>query len=261
MYLSTAAIRLQISFEGLGEFEFFEGVERGRGCHGGVFGDVGIAGRFRNDAAAVLMDHRQSAAGQVAEAVREIGVVAAHQGVVAEAAVLAEDYFAQQEIAQGVGAQHFVDGSGAHDVAAALAHLVVFKQQPAVGEDALGQRQVGGHQEGGPEDGVEADDFLADQMQVGGPEVVAVNFFAVDGAHISGQGVEPDIEDVLGFVGNGNAPFDGRPGDGEILQALLDEGDDFVAAGLGLDEIGLLLVERRGAFRCTRRGGNSNFLR
>ena len=70
-------------------------------------------------AAAVLMDHRQRAAGEVAQAVGEIGVVAPHQRVVAEAAVLAEDHFAQQEIAQRVGAQHFFDGRGAHDVALA----------------------------------------------------------------------------------------------------------------------------------------------
>ena len=132
--------------------------------------DLLVAVAHRNHAAAILIDHRQRAAGQVAEAVGEIGIVAADQRVVAEAAVLAEDHFAQQEVAQRVGAEHFVDGRGAHDVAARFAHFVVFKQQPAVRENAFGQRQAGGHQKRGPVHGVEADDFFADQMQVRGPQ-------------------------------------------------------------------------------------------
>jgi hypothetical protein len=62
-------------------------------------------------------------------------------------------------------------GSGADDVAARLAHLVVLEEQEAVGEDALRQGQFGGHQEGRPEDGVEAQDFFADEVQIGGPEI------------------------------------------------------------------------------------------
>ena len=120
------------------------------------------------------LDHRERAAGEIAEAVGEFGVVAVDERVVTEAAILPEDDFAEQEIAQGFDAHHLADGLGAHDVAARLAHLVVFEKQPAVGEDLLRQRQVGGHQEGGPEDGVEAEDFLADEMQVGGPEILAV---------------------------------------------------------------------------------------
>ena len=127
---------------------------------------------FGNHAVAILLDHGQRAAGEVAQAVGEFGVVAADQRVETEAAVLPEDDFAEQEVAQGFEAHHLADGLGAHDVAARLAHLVVLEEQPAVGEDALRQRDVGGHQEGGPEDGVEAQDFLADQMQVGGPEVL-----------------------------------------------------------------------------------------
>ena len=67
-----------------------------------------------NLAAAVLVDHRQGAAGEVAQAVGEIGIVALDQGVVAEIAVLAEDHFAQQVIAQRVGAECLLDGRRAH---------------------------------------------------------------------------------------------------------------------------------------------------
>src|ERR1035437_8346271 len=230
-------------FERFRKFEFFEGFEGGGGDHGGIFGDVGVAGRFRNDAAAILVDHRQRPAGEIAQAVGQVRVITAHERVITKTAVLAEDYLAQQEVAQGVGAEHFMNARGAHNVAARFAHFVVFEQQPAVGDDALGQRQVGGHQELGPIDGVEADDFLADEMQVGGPKILAMNFFAVDGGHVGGECVKPDVEHVLGFVGHGDAPLDGRAGDGEILQTLLDEGDDFVAARFGLNEIGLVFVE------------------
>ena len=105
-------------------------------------------------------------------------------------------------------------------------------------EDALRQRQSGGHQERGPVDRVEADDLLADQVQVGGPEVLAF-----DRAHVSGQRVEPDVEDVVAFDRHRDAPLDGRAADRKIVQPLLDERDHFVAARLGLDEIRLLFVE------------------
>ena len=59
---------------------------------------------------------RQRAAGQIAEAIGQIRVVALDQRVVAEAAILPEGDFAQQEIAQRVGADHV------HDRAPAAPH-------------------------------------------------------------------------------------------------------------------------------------------
>ena len=63
---------------------------------------------------------------------------------------------------------------------------------------------------------MEANDLLADQVQIGGPEV-----FAFDRAHVCGERVEPDIENVVAFDRQRNAPFDGRPADREVGQALL----------------------------------------
>ena len=168
----------------------------GQGC------DLGIA-TLRDLVAAVLMDHRQRAAGQVAEAIGEIGIVAADQRVVAEGAILSEDDFAQQEVAQGVGSHHLPDGFGTHNVAAALAHLVVFKQQPAVREDLFGQRHAARHQKRRPEDGMEARNLLADQVQVGGPKP-----FAIHCAHVADQCVEPHVEDVLSFHRQRDAPLE-----------------------------------------------------
>ncbi len=200
-------------------------------------------GAFRNRALAILPDHGQRAAGEVAQAVGQVGIVAPDERVVAETAVLAEDDFAQQEVAQGVRAHHLADGLGAHDVAARLAHLVVFEQQPAVGEYALGQRQAGGHQKRGPENGVEADDFLADQVQVGGPQTVALEAAIFYRAHVADERIEPHVEDVLSLHRQRNAPFQRGAADGKIVEAGAHKGEHFIAARFRLDEIGLRFVQ------------------
>jgi hypothetical protein len=42
---------------------------------------------------------------------------------------------------------------------------------------------------------------------------------------------------------DGNAPLDGGPADGDVLESLLYEGDNFVAARVGLDEVGIIFIE------------------
>ena len=79
-------------------------------------------------------------------------------------------------------------------------------------------------QHGGPDDGVEAHDLLADKMHVGGPErlVVAVGVLIVHEAQGGGvveQGVDPDVDDVLGVEVDGDAPLEASTGDAEVLQA------------------------------------------
>jgi len=107
----------------------------------------GLGGQLRNGALkchgrdralAILVDHGESAAGQVAEAVGQVGVIAADERVVTEVAVLAEDYLAQQVITQRVGAHHLTDRLRPDDVTLRLTHLALFEEQPAVREDTLG---------------------------------------------------------------------------------------------------------------------------
>ena len=62
----------------------------------------GVAGRDR--AAAVLHDHRERARDQVAEPVGQIGGVALVEPLPGEVAVRLESHFAEQEVAEGVGA-------------------------------------------------------------------------------------------------------------------------------------------------------------
>jgi hypothetical protein len=61
-------------------------------------------------------------------------------------------------------------------------------------------------------------------MQIGGPETAALVFRASYGAEVSGEGVEPNVEDVGLFAGDRDAPADGGARDAEIAQAAFDEG-------------------------------------
>ena len=49
------------------------------------------------------------------------------------------------------------------------------------------------------------------------------------------RGVDPHIHDVLVVAGYGYAPVEGGAGDGQVVEAALDEGDQFVAARFGVD--------------------------
>jgi hypothetical protein len=61
-------------------------------------GGVDVAARRRrHDAPAVLLEHRDGAAGEVAERVREVGVVALLEPLPGEAAVAVERHLAQQK--------------------------------------------------------------------------------------------------------------------------------------------------------------------
>ncbi len=221
--------------------------ELGDGSLGGSVGDGGAG--IGNLSVEVTLDHRESAAGKVAEAVGEIAVEALHESVEGERAVLSEDDLAEEEVAQSVGTENFEDGFAAHDVAARLGHLALFKEQPAVGDDLAGQRQSGGEQEGRPIDAVEAHDLFADHVYVGGPVmpesllILSVGRAEAYGGDVVAERVEPDVDDVRGIAGDGDAPGKSGAGDGEIAQAAFDERDDFVAARLGIDEVGIFFVE------------------
>ena len=58
---------------------------------------------------------------------------------------------------------------------------------------------------------MEADDLLADQVQIGGPQVLAF-----DGALVGRQRVEPDVEDMVAFDRQRDAPLDRGPADRKI---------------------------------------------
>ena len=79
------------------------------------------------------------------------------------------------------------------------------------------------------------------------PELVVERGFAFFGwsaerAHVVHQGVEPDVDDVLGVVGHRDTPAEARPRDRQIAQPLFDERLHFVETRFGLHEIRMRLV-------------------
>ena len=94
---------------------------------------------------------------------------------------------------------------------------------------------------------MEPEDVFADDVDVGGPEVVAVG--GVDGGSVVEEGVDPDVDAVGRIGGHLDAPVRVgrfgvyRAGDGDVLEALLEAAHDFVAAGGGEDEVGVCFDE------------------
>src|SRR5579872_5089852 len=99
---------------------------------------------------------------------------------------------------------------------------------------------------------MEPQDILADHVHEFARRVIApvllescVAMLAAcvtDTRHISGEGVVPDVKDLLGIVRPGNAPLDAFAADGNVVQAAPDEALDLVHAEIRLHEFRILLV-------------------
>ncbi len=55
-----------------------------------------------------------------------------------------------------------------------------------------------------------------------------------DGGHVVGEGVEPDVDDVLGVAGDGDAPLEAGAGDGEVVEGAGDVGGSGGGRGRGV---------------------------
>ena len=176
---------------------------------------------------------------QVAEVVREVAVDALDQGIAREVAVLAEVDLAQQEVADGIGAELVNQAVRVDDIALGLRHLVAVDDEPAVAIDLLRQRQVERHEDARPDDRVEAHDLLADEVQVSRPVLVELLRIVeeTDWRQVVRQCVEPDVNDVLRVDGDRDAPVERGARDAEVVEALLDEVDHLIAARDRLDEV------------------------
>ena len=114
--------------------------------------------------------HVERAAHEVAEIVREVGVDARDQRLLAEARVEAEDHLAQQEVAEGIEAVAIAHRQRRDHVAETFRHLarvdvpVAVDVQMAVG----GQPERPQHRR--PEDRVRLQDVLADEVLGARPE-------------------------------------------------------------------------------------------
>ena len=92
---------------------------------------------------------------------------------------------------------------------------------------------------------MEAEDILSDEVDIGRPEFLIQLPIPViaDSRQIIIEGVEPDINGVIGIVRHLDGPFDSRPGDAQVFQSLLDEADHFVHPALGPHEFRMPAVK------------------
>ena len=120
----------------------------------------------------ILGDHRQCTLCEIAEAVGEFSIHLVYKSFCRIAAVLAEGYFCQKEVAQRIDAECFGKFHRVGDIPERLRFLHTPVEQEAMAEHLLRQRQIRAHQESRPVDRVETNDVLADQVQIGRPELV-----------------------------------------------------------------------------------------
>ena len=158
------------------------------------------------------MNHVDHAAHQVAVAVGQVAVVALHQCIEAEAAILPEGNLPQQEVPQSIRPQNLLHRLGPHNVAPRLRHLALVEEQPAVGLHRPRHGNPRRHQKRRPIDAVEAADLLADQVQIRGPELFKARLIRrivrpiTQRCNVVGQSVQPHINHMLFVARNGDAP-------------------------------------------------------
>ena len=159
---------------------------------------AGCPGRCRADCAALLLDDSRHPAEEVAEVVRQVGVVAPDEALVGEVTVLSVRRLGEHVVAEAVDPDGVDQVERVDDVAARLAHLLAAGQQPPADCPAPRWLQPGRQQHGRPVDAVVADDVLADQVEIDRPpagEALIVGAIA-NGGEVVRQGVEPDVGDA-----------------------------------------------------------------
>ncbi len=90
---------------------------------------------------------------------------------------------------------------------------------------------------------MEADDFLAYQMDIGWPELLELLRIIqiTNRSQVVGKGIEPYIDNMLVINRHRNTPVKGGTGNAEILHALIDEINHFVATGYWLYKVRIFL--------------------
>ena len=196
---------------------------------------------IRHDAAVVFLDHRDRAADEVAQVVRQVVVQSLQKDFVGEDAVLPEGVLAQQEVLQRVDAVAVDQDDRIHDIALGLAHLAAVDQQPAVAEDLLRDRLIDAHEHRRPDDAVESHDLLAHQVDARPVLLVEFRFIRIaQRRDIVAERIEPDVDDVLLINRHRDAPVEAGAGDAQIVQPLFDERDHLIAAGFRFEELRIL---------------------
>ena len=131
-------------------------------------------------------------------------------------AVLSERHFAQEEVAQLVGAVMFGQGERIDYVADRLRHFLSAIEEKTMNDDLPRHGDFRRHEKGRPIDRVEPRDILADHMRIGGPEFCARRIFVgIAGCgDVVRQGIDPDIHDMLRIARHQHTPGESRARDG-----------------------------------------------
>ena len=64
-----------------------------------------------------------------------------------------------------------------------------------------------------------------------------------DASHVAGQRVVPDVKDLVGIIGPGNAPFQAAAADGNIAQPAFHEAFDLIHAVIGFHKLRMARVQ------------------
>src|SRR4029077_20090246 len=107
---------------------------------------------------------REYPAYQIAQIIRQIGVIARSETLASKVCVLSEDALPQYEIAESVHADLLLHLQRRNHVAEALGHLLTFDSPKAMHVQMFVQRQARRHQHGGPKHPVGFNNVLADEM-------------------------------------------------------------------------------------------------
>ena len=196
-------------------------------------------------------DDRYHPAVEVAEVVRQVGVVHLREPTETELAVAGERTLAQEVIAERLGAELRDDVHRLDDVAERLADLLgragllVLDVDEAVAEYMPRRLDVSREAHRRPQRTVEARDVLADEVNVGRPPFAETLLVAAvaDGGDVIQQCIEPDVDGELRIKRDRNAPILSNTADVNVLKAALDVGQHLITATLRLDKVRILLVE------------------
>ena len=192
---------------------------KGLGCRGFQVLIV-VSGRCIfafQDAILVFVDHSDGPVKQVSQVICQIKVDLVDKIFRTEHAIVAKWHRLQQVVARSIQAIAINQRFWIDHVAFGLAHLAIFHRQPAVTNDVLWQWQSQRMQHDWPVDGVEPYDFFTNHVHIGWPVFLkqAVVIAAIAQCrNIVGQGIDPDVNDVLRVIWYLNTPVKRGPRNG-----------------------------------------------
>src|ERR1017187_2981832 len=158
-----------------------------------------------HDAVAIALEHRERAVDQIAEAVREFGLITRAKTGVGPVAVRPDVEFAQDVKTKRVQPPFVDDRNRVNDVASALGDFGAVLLPPAVDENLFRQRQAHRLEHDRPIDRMKFYNVLSDDMNVRRPK--SERWMRVGNARVIGQCIKPYKSDIILIKGQRNAPI------------------------------------------------------